>query len=69
MTDAAPSNARARDLWSPWQTALLVGGALLLASELLVPGAGAPFPGHGERFAAMAADPFTFEGPFPQRLL
>ncbi len=69
MTDAAPSHARARDFWSPWQTALLVGGALLVLSELLVPGAAAPFPGHGERFAAMAQDPLSFDGPFPQRLL
>lgn len=70
MTDAAPSPLRALEpFWSPWQTALLVGGALLVLSELLVPGAAGPFPGHGERFAEMAQDPFTFEGPFPQRVL
>ncbi len=70
MTVAAPRPARALEtFWSPWQTALLVGGGLLVVSELLVPGAAGPFPGHGERFAEMAQDPLCFEGPFPQRVL
>lgn len=49
--------------------AVLVGTCLLLLSELVVRQAGAPFPGHGERFAAMAQDPFAFTGEFPQRVL
>jgi hypothetical protein len=70
MTDAARSLVRALEpFWSPWQTALVVGGGLLVLSELLVPGAAGPFQGHGERFAEMARDPFRFEGPFPQRVL
>ena len=69
MTRAAHETAPALRIWTPAQSALVVSGVLLLLSELLVPSAAGPFPGHGERFAAMAADPFTFEGPFPQRLL
>jgi hypothetical protein len=69
MTHAALEKTRALRIWTPAQSALVVAGVLLLLSELLVPGAPRPFPGHGERFAAMAQDPFTFEGPFPQRLL
>ena len=61
MTVAAPRPARALEtLWSPWQTALLVGGGLLVLSELLVPGAAGPFPGHGERFVEMAQDPVSY---------
>ena len=47
----------------------MVGAGLLLLSNLIVVPAAAPFPGHGERFAAMAADPFAFAGEIPQRLL
>ncbi len=49
--------------------AVFVGTCLLLLSELIVTQAGAPFPGHGERFAAMAQNPFAFTGEFPQRVL
>lgn len=52
-----------------WLFAGLAGAALLWLSDLLCPPALAPFPGHGERFAAMAARPFAFDGAFPQRLL
>lgn len=47
----------------------MVGGALLLLSNLLVAPATAPFPGHGVRFANMAEAPFAFAGEFPQRIL
>lgn len=47
-----------------------VAGALLLAlAQWLVPAAAAPFPGHGERFAAMAQAPLAFGGAFPHRVL
>jgi len=69
MSEVAPNTQRPIAAWSLWLVPILVGGALLVLSEALVPTASAPFPGHGERFAAMAQDPFTFDGPFPQRLL
>lgn len=50
--------------------AAVVGGALLwLVADRIVPAATAPFPGHGERFAAMAQAPFDFAGAFPHRVL
>lgn len=52
-----------------WLVAAVVGAALLLLSNLLVPPATVPFPGHGERFATMAEAPFAFAGEFPQRIL
>lgn len=52
-----------------WLLAGVLGAALLWLSDLLVPPATAPFPGHGERFAEMVAHPFAFQGPFPQRVL
>jgi hypothetical protein len=42
---------------------------LLIVAEWMMPLAKAPFPGHGERFAAMAAAPFAFAGEFPHRVL
>ncbi|MFT4513449.1 MAG: hypothetical protein ACI91B_002151 [Planctomycetota bacterium] len=59
---------RASIAWE-WLLAALVGSGLLLLSNLVVPPADAPFPGHGVRFAAMAQDPFAFAGEFPQRIL
>lgn len=68
--DFAPmSPSPRRNQGHEWAFALLVGGLLLVLSDLLVPPATAPFPGHGERFAGMVADPFAFAGPFPQRVL
>lgn len=59
---------RAQRLLDPCFAA--VAGALLWAgANALVPAAAAPFPGHGERFAAMAADPLAFDGAFPHRVL
>lgn len=52
-----------------WLVAAVVGAVLLLLSNLLMPPAAAPFPGHGERFAEMAQAPFAFAGEFPQRVL
>ena len=52
-----------------WLVAATVGCGLLLLSNLIVAPAAEPFPGHGERFAAMAQDPFAFAGEFPQRIL
>jgi hypothetical protein len=50
--------------------AAFVGGALLwLVADRIVPAATAAFPGHGERFAAMAQAPFDFDGAFPHRVL
>jgi hypothetical protein len=50
--------------------AAVVGGALLwLVADRLVAPATAPFPGHGERFAAMAQAPLQFAGAFPHRVL
>ena len=49
--------------------AVLVASVVLFAARLLVPAWPTPFEGHGERFAAMAADPFAFDGAFPQRVL
>jgi len=69
MTDAAPNRDQAPPRWFDLLIALAVGAGLLLLSELLVPGAEAPFAGHGQRFAEMAQDPFAFTGHFPQRLL
>jgi hypothetical protein len=60
--------SRASLAWQ-WLLAALVGYGLLLLSNLIVSPAVAPFPGHGERFAAMAQDPFAFAGEFPQRIL
>lgn len=62
-SDNRPSNALV------WLFALVSGAGLLLISNWLVAPADAPFPGHGERFAAMAQDPFAFAGEFPQRIL
>jgi hypothetical protein len=59
---------RAQRLLDPCLAA--AAGALLWAgANALVPAAAAPFPGHGERFAAMAADPLAFDGAFPHRVL
>lgn len=52
-----------------WLLALLGGVALLWASNLLVAPESVPYPGHGERFAAMVAEPLAFTGDFPQRVL
>lgn len=52
-----------------WLLALLGGVVLLWASNLLVAPESVPYPGHGERFAAMVEDPFAFTGAFPQRIL
>jgi hypothetical protein len=58
-----------------WHPMLDLAGAALVAaawwwlSEILVPSATAPFPGHGERFAQMSQAPWTFEGAFPHRIL
>ena len=52
-----------------WAVAVVVGAGLLLLSDLLMPPAAEPFPGHGVRFAEMARDPFAFAGEFPQRIL
>lgn len=52
-----------------WSIAAVVGALLLWLSDLLVPPASVPFPGHGERFANMVAHPFAFQGEFPQRVL
>ena len=41
----------------------------LQASDLLQPPSPAPFPGHGEAFAAMSVDPLALAGGFPQRIL
>lgn len=60
--------ARAPLAWQ-WLLAALVGAGLLLLSNLIVPPANAPFPGHGVRFATMAQDPFAFAGDIPQRIL
>ncbi|MFK7740665.1 MAG: hypothetical protein AB8H80_10105 [Planctomycetota bacterium] len=49
--------------------AALIGSALLWLSDWVVPPAQAAFPGHGERFAAMAQEPFALTGDFPQRKL
>ena len=55
MTRAAHETAPALRIWTPAQSAVVVSGVLLLLSELLVPSAAGPFPGHGERFAAMVS--------------
>lgn len=47
----------------------VIGGMLLLAAGWFWPPATAPFPGHGERFVAMAQAPFAFDGEIPQRVL
>src|SRR5436190_2273883 len=52
-----------------WLVAACAGAVLLWLSNRLVPPAPVPFPGHGERFVEMAADPFAFTGMFPQRIL
>ena len=59
---------RASFAWE-WLLAAAVGCGLLLLSNLVVAPAAEPFPGHGERFAAMAQNPFAFAGEFPQRIL
>lgn len=66
---AAPMSGRRAAALTEWLFAGLAAAALLWLSDLLVPSARAPFPGHGERFAAMAAAPLAFDGAFPQRLL
>jgi hypothetical protein len=59
---------RAQRLLDPCLAA--AAGAMLWAgANALVPAATAPFPGHGERFAAMAANPLAFDGAFPHRVL
>lgn len=52
-----------------WLGTAVVVLALLAFAQWMVPLAAAPFPGHGERFAAMAAAPFQFAGEFPHRVL
>ncbi len=70
-TDSRASQAvrsKASCAWE-WLFAAAVGTCLLLLSNLIVPPAAVPFPGHGQRFAAMAQDPLAFTGEFPQRIL
>lgn len=60
-----------------WLLAGAIAAVLLWLSNWLVPPATLPFPGHGERFAAMVADPFAVfradasgaPSPFPHRIL
>lgn len=47
----------------------VLGGVLLLAAGWCWPPATVPFPGHGERFVAMAQAPLAFDGEIPQRVL
>ncbi|MBL9078831.1 MAG: hypothetical protein JNL08_15100 [Planctomycetes bacterium] len=64
-----PSLPRAPNPIVPWLQAAVVGAAVLWASDLLVPPAAVPLPGHGERFAAMTTAPLALAGEFPQRIL
>lgn len=52
-----------------WSLAVTVGAATMLLACLLTAPASVPFPGHGDYFAAQAADPFSLVGRFPQRIL
>jgi len=61
----APRRTTLQDLLA----AALVGGVLMLLACVLTTPANVPFPGHGEYFAAQAADPFSLVGRFPQRIL
>ncbi|MFY9342911.1 MAG: hypothetical protein WAT39_10505 [Planctomycetota bacterium] len=49
--------------------ATAVGALLLWLSTFVLPPAQVPFPGHGERFVAMARAPLAFDGEIPQRVL
>lgn len=75
---AAKPTPRAVTVTVEWLVAAAVGALVLLASDWLVPPAQAPFGGHGQRFAEMAAHPFAFGAdaaaggavaPFPHRIL
>lgn len=52
-----------------WLVAIAVAALLLPATNLLAPAATIPMPGHGDHFAAMARDPWAFDGAFPHRVL
>ncbi|MBX3461827.1 MAG: hypothetical protein KF830_01535 [Planctomycetes bacterium] len=64
-----PSTPRMPHPIASWLVAAAAGTLLLLLSDLVMPPAGLPFPGHGERFQAMTLDPLALRGEFPQRIL
>lgn len=59
----------ARQQLAEWLAAALVGTALLLASNWLVPPPDVVPDGHPARFVEIAQAPFAFAGKFPQRIL
>lgn len=69
MTDASEPLPARPHAALVWLAALATGAVLWWLACWIVPPAAAPFAGHGERFAEMAADPLAFDGEFPQRLL
>lgn len=59
----------ARQQLAEWLVAAVVGVALLLLSNLLVPPPDVVRDGHPEHFVAMTQAPFAFDGVFPHRVL
>ncbi len=62
-------SSRSRSQVASWAQAVCVGAATMLLACLLTAPVHVPFPGHGDYFAAQAADPFSLVGRFPQRIL